>query len=78
MHMYQQRAKAQLKNTSVKILDILKSVLNFNVQTDFIDAFYEYGENYVISFNGGYALISADGENSTPNLLPVHKYYIFP
>ncbi len=29
---------------------------------NFIDAFYEYGENYVISFNGGYALVSADGE----------------
>ncbi|MDE6678352.1 MAG: extracellular solute-binding protein, partial [Ruminococcus sp.] len=29
---------------------------------NFIDGFYEYGENYVISFNGGYALVSADGE----------------
>ncbi len=28
----------------------------------FIDAFYEYGENYVVSFNGGFALVSADGE----------------
>lgn len=29
---------------------------------NYIDGFYEYGENYVISFNGGYALVSADGE----------------
>ncbi|MCM1508139.1 MAG: extracellular solute-binding protein [Ruminococcus flavefaciens] len=28
----------------------------------FIDGFYEYGENYVISYNGGYALVAPDGE----------------
>lgn len=28
----------------------------------FIDSFYEYGENYVVSYNGGYALIAPDGE----------------
>ncbi|MDE6781144.1 MAG: hypothetical protein K2J40_06780, partial [Ruminococcus sp.] len=38
--------------------DGFKSFKDFN----YIDGIYEYGENYVISFNGGYALISADGE----------------
>ncbi|MDE6036016.1 MAG: extracellular solute-binding protein, partial [Ruminococcus sp.] len=39
-------------------IDGFHSYEDFN----YIDAFYQYGENYVISFNGGYALISADGE----------------
>ena len=39
-------------------VDGLHSYEDFN----YIDGLYEYGENYVISFNGGYALISANGE----------------
>lgn len=39
-------------------VDGLHSYEDFN----YIDGLYEYGNNYVISFNGGYALISADGE----------------
>jgi len=51
-------------------IDAFHSYEDFN----FIDGFYEYGENYIISFNGGYALVSSDGEildmpNETKNLV---------
>lgn len=39
-------------------IDGFHSYEDFN----YIDGIYEYGENYVISFNGGYALVSAKGE----------------